>query len=396
MTAPIVGIAGGGIAGLAAAAALTRAGVAVRVYEQARAIGEVGAGVSLTRNSLRVIEQLGLLPALDQHAVNLANGMVLYRSDGERIGGGGGEGDGRNVHRADLVETLRADLDESDVRLAARVRGVEELGRRVRVLFEDGTHEEVDALLGADGIHSVVRSHVTEPRAPVFSGMVAYRGLVPAERLPDWPLNEATMFVGSGRHLLVFPVRRRSLLNVVAFVVADEQMRESWSAPGEPAALAAEFAEWCEPVRRVIGALDSTFRWGLYDREPLATWTRGRVALVGDAAHAMLPHAGQGANQSIEDAGALGVLLADRSAEELPAALAEYETTRRDRASFLQRYTRRLGLIYDGRESELSPDDELASRADIDAWTKAHDVLTEAARVRAGGAPDPIPAGRPV
>jgi salicylate hydroxylase len=227
--------------------------------------------------------------------------------------------------------------------------------------------------------------------------MVAYRGLIPAERMPEWPLTEATMYVGAGRHFLVFPVRRGTLLNFVAFVPADEHMQESWSAPGDPVQLADEFRDWAEPVRRFIAQIDTTFQWGLYDREPLERWTRGRVTLAGDAAHAMLPHAGQGANQSIEDAAALAALLDGRPAADIPAAFVDYETARRERAAFVQLFARRLGLEYDSGGSELAPQSgqPLAGKAEVSMWIKNHDATRAALKVRDGGRVE-LPMGAPV
>jgi salicylate hydroxylase len=393
-----IAIVGAGIAGLATAVALRQAGIDAVVYEQTRALGEVGAGVSLTANSIRVIGGLGLLPRLDEQAVRLTDGMVLYAQSGERLGGpSAGAGDGRNVHRADLIDVFRSALPPGAVRLASRLESVSDLGDHVELRFADGSSVRAAGVVGADGIHSVVRSAVGAAPSPVFSGMVAYRGLIPAERMPEWPLTEATMYVGAGRHFLVFPVRRGTLLNFVAFVPADEHMQESWSAPGDPVQLADEFRDWAEPVRRFIAQIDTTFQWGLYDREPLERWTRGRVTLAGDAAHAMLPHAGQGANQSIEDAAALAALLDGRPAADIPAAFVDYETARRERAAFVQLFARRLGLEYDSGGSELAPQSgqPLAGKAEVSMWIKNHDATRAALKVRDGGRVE-LPMGAPV
>jgi salicylate hydroxylase len=400
VTSPQIAIVGAGIAGLAAAAALQNAGVDVVAYEQASRLGEVGAGVSLTQNSLRVIRAIGLMDELDKTAVELQNGMVLYSHSGQRLGGpsaasGGG---GRNVHRADLVDTLKSQLAPGTVKLKSKLVGVRDAGDHVELEFADGSTETAAGLIGADGIHSVARTAVQAESDPVFSGMIAYRGLIPAERMPDWPTDEATMYVGDGRHFLVFPVRNRNLLNFVAFVAADEEMQESWSAPGDPAQLAAEFEGWAEPVREFISKIDSTFKWGLYDREPLERWSTGRIALAGDAAHALLPHAGQGANQSIEDAAALAVVLEGRGADQIVQAFDEYNTARRDRGSFIQLFARRLGLEYDnsGADRMSSSGEPQAEKAIVNAWIKEHDVWANARAVRAGYASDPLPAGAPV
>ena len=208
----------------------------------------------------------------------------------------------------------------------------------------------------------------SSPRRPVFSGVVAYRGVMPAARVPGWGWPNALVnWVGQGKHFLVFPVRAGALLNYVGFVPADEQMRESWSAPGDPAVLAAEFADWDPWLSRLLSQIDATFRWGLYDRDPLPRWTHGRLALLGDAAHAMLPHMGQGANQSIEDGMALATLMRDtdrrrrgRCADPLsgaaprphrpsPTRIAGQRDTNGLRTGDHYRSTRRTGLRRGGR-----------------------------------------------
>src|SRR5690606_13229195 len=148
----------------------------------------------------------------------------------------------------------------------------------------------------------------------------------------------------------------------------------------DPAALAADFADWGTDVRAFIEQIEHTWRWGLYDREPLSTWTNARIALAGDAAHAMLPHAAQGANQSFEDALALATLLGGRSLDEVPQALAEYDLARRERGSYIQLYARRLGLIFDGQGSRFEGRADLADRAEVDRWIHGHDVREVARR----------------
>lgn len=398
MTSDSIAVVGGGIAGLATAAALTQAEVPVTVFEQAGALGEVGAGIALMPNALRVIEALGLLSKIDDTSVLDRRGMAIYDAAGRVVSEPQPpRGDGaRLIHRADLLSVLRSGIDPGSISLSSRVVAATPGDDHVELQFADGSLERFAGVIGADGIHSVIRPSVIKESAPVFSGMVAYRGLIRAEKLPDWPLDEVNLFAGPGKHFLVFPIRNGTLINFVAFVVADEEMRESWSAPGDPRVLAEEFAGWNDRVTGLIAAVDRTFRWGLYDREPLDSWVNGRIALAGDAAHAMLPHAAQGANQSVEDAGALAVLLRDRPLAEVADAFAEYDTTRRARASFVQRYARRLGLEFDGRLGELRPASELADKAEVMRWIMGHGAEYAAARVREGLPAEAVPIGAPV
>ena len=180
----------------------------------------------------------------------------------------------------------------------------------MRVTFANGAIAEGDVAIGADGIHSVLRPFVVPPSKPVFHGSVAYRGLVPHARVPHWPTDAWQMWLGPSKHFLAFPVRAGELVNYVGFVPADEEMKESWSAKGDPDALRAEFAGWDPRIEELLAQVDTTFKWALYDRDPSPAWTDGRLTLLGDAAHPMLPHLGQGANQSIEDGMALAIILA--------------------------------------------------------------------------------------
>lgn len=391
-----IAVVGAGISGLAAANALADAGIPVRVYEQASALGEVGAGVAITPNSLRILDRLGLTQRVSEIEPRLLPGMAIYTSQGERLGFVDSPEGARNLHRADLLDLFSSRLKPDTIRLNSKLVSVEEADERVLLRFADGRLETAVAVIGADGIHSAIRPFVVEESRPVFSGMVAYRGLVATERVSDWPQDEVKMFAGAGRHFLVFPVRRGTLLNFVGFVAAGAEMRESWSAPGDPAMLAVEFAGWHEPVRRFISQIQTTFQWGLYDREPLPTWVRGRIALAGDAAHAMLPHAGQGANQCIEDAAALAEVLRGRPLAEVAGAFLDYDRARRERASFVQRFSRRLGLEYDGRHTEIRDTARLADKGQVYGWIFGHDSIENARQVRAGRASAPLPAGAPV
>ena len=215
----------------------------------------------------------------------------------------------------------------------------------------------------------------------MFHGTISYRGLVSRDRIPDWPMDRWLMWAGPSKHFLVFPVRHGEIVNYVGFVPTDEEMKESWSAPGDPDKLRAEFKGWDPRIKHLLEQVDHTFRWALYDREPLPAWTKGRLTLLGDAAHPMLPHLGQGANQAIEDGMALAIILSQTDKASVSAALHAYEKLRRERVADVQQGARQNGLRVNSRSGyadlELR-DAELAAHADFRKHLYAYDVVPEA------------------
>jgi salicylate hydroxylase len=367
-------VVGGGIGGIAAAVALAQAGIDVEVHEQAQQLTEVGAGVSLAPNGLRVLERLGVGEGIRRVGVRYASaelrlpdGQVVrhepyqFSVPGQNVG----------IHRADLLALLAEQLPPGTVRTGHRCTGFTQDDGSATVGFADGSAATADVVIGADGIHSVLQGFVVAPAEPVFSGVVAYRGLVPRpEGFPDGTIR---MWMGEGRHFLVFPVRAGQLLNYVGFVPSGTAVRESWSAPGDPAALAAHFAGWDPVIGQVIAAISgpggSGFQWGMYDRAPLPRWSTGRLTLLGDAAHPMLPHLGQGVNQALEDAVVLATLLgAGTSPAGVPQALAAYEGLRHDRTAQVQLGSRRQGAGYDNSGSQLVDRQWIY---EYDAWAEA-------------------------
>ncbi|HVX92454.1 MAG TPA: FAD-dependent monooxygenase [Xanthobacteraceae bacterium] len=377
-------VVGGGIGGLFAAKALIAHGFRVRVYEQAPALGEVGAGVFLTPNSVRQLQRVGLGLSVERWGARVGPGSRYFRHDGTPIApvqvtDSAGWNATFGMHRADLVAFLAESLPDDVVHTGHRCTGFEQDGARARVRFANGAVAEADVVVGADGIHSELRPYVFPPSLPVFSGSVAYRGVVAHERVPDWPTDRWLMWLGRGKHFLTFPVRSGKLINFVGFVPADAEMKESWSAPGDPDALRRDFAGWDPRIVSLLQQVQAPFRWALYDREPLPTWTRGRLTLLGDAAHPMLPHLGQGANQSIEDGMALATILARADRGSLPAALLAYEGLRRERVAQVQRGARENGLRYDSAYADLSVRDaEIAAHAAFRKRLYDHDVVPEA------------------
>jgi salicylate hydroxylase len=375
-------IVGGGIGGLFAANALVAHGMRVSVYEQAAALGEVGAGVYLTPNAVRHLQRIGVGPAIERSGARVGPNSAYFRHDGTPIApvqvtDASGWNACFGMHRADLVELLGANLRTDIVHTGHRAVAFEQDAECARVRFANGALAEADIVVGADGIHSELRPCVVPPSTPVFHGTIAYRGLLAREHLRDWPMDRWQMWAGPSKHFLVFPVRHGTMVNYVGFVPTDEAMKESWSAPGDPAVLRREFEGWDPRIGGVLKKVEQTFRWALYDREPLPTWTNGRLTLLGDAAHPMLPHLGQGANQSIEDGMALATILAQADAAAVPAALLAYERLRRERVAEVQLGARKHGLRVDSASGDLATRDrELAAHADFRRQLYSYDVVS--------------------
>jgi salicylate hydroxylase len=339
-----VGIIGAGIGGLAAALSMLRAGFNVHVYEQATALGEVGAGINIGPNASRILHRLGLGERLGQTGVKPAtfdqrrwdDGRILLRSPlGEAIETAFGA-PYYTLHRADLHGALADAVPADRVHLAHRFTRLVDNGDCVEAHFESGKSVSLDALIGADGIHSVVRHDLLGPEKPRFTGCVAYRGLVPADRLTKLGLELTNqIWMGPGRHFVHYFVSAKRFVNFVAVTEEDSWLRESWVDPGEIADVLAVFAGWHSQVRSIIGCADKTYKWALFDRAPLPRWSIGRVTLLGDACHPMLPFMGQGAAQAIEDAATLTRCLL-KFTSDIPAALRLYEELRLPRTSRLQ------------------------------------------------------------
>jgi salicylate hydroxylase len=387
-----VAVIGGGIGGLSAARSLLQAGFDVQVYEQAPALGEIGAGIQISPNASRLLHRLGLGDALAKHGVRPVgvhqrrwqDGRTLQRAPlGDLIERTFGA-PYYHFHRADLLAALARAVPSERVHLGHRFAGYEDDGNTVAIRFENGATAQADVLVGADGIHSAVRAQLFGPERPRFTGCIAYRGLVPAERLKHLELEIlGNNWMGPGGHFVHYFVAGARFVNFVAVQERDTWMRESWTDPGRVEDALALFADWHPQIRSIIGAVDQTFIWALHDRMPLEAWGRSRVTLLGDSCHAMLPFMAQGAAQSIEDGAALAQCLMRWSAAE---ALKRYETIRRPRATRLQEMSRANKTRFhlpDGPEQEAR-DAQMANAGDRQlaniGWLYAHDaaVIEEA------------------
>ena len=350
-------VAGGGIGGLAAALCLARRGHEVTVLEQAAAFGEVGAGIQLSPNCTRVLHDLGLERQLRARAFLPEAIQFRHWRTGSVVGQSPlGEDAVRrygfpyyHVHRADLLNVLaEAARRVPNILLVcdAEVRCFEQDGDRVTLSTASGNHEG-DVLLGADGIHSVVRAGLWGDDGANFTGCVAWRALVPSGRLPSGLIRPmATAWWGPGGHFVHYFVRRGELVNCVGVIEKSGWEVESWTERGDPVEFAADFAGWHDDIRRLIDNVDSNslFKWALHDREPMPRWGKGRITLLGDACHPTLPFMAQGAAMAIEDAAVLaGCLACD---QDVPAALQRYEGLRRDRTALVQHGSRRNATVF--------------------------------------------------
>src|SRR5438445_6068745 len=340
---------GAGLGGLTAAVALHRAGFDVHVYEQAPELTEVGGGINMGPNAARVLYRLGLGAALDREAVRprsthqrrWQDGRTLQRAPlnprCEELYGA----PHLTVHRADLLAIIASGFVAERVHLGHRLVGLDDKGDRVAARFENGAQTKADILVGADGIHSTVRAILFGEEAPKFAGCVAYRGLVPVERLADLELELGSQsWVGPGGHLVHYFVSRGELLNFVGWTEHDEWNREDWTDHATVERALAAFKGWHPQIRRIIGAADECFIWALFDRDPLPRWSVGRVTLLGDACHPMYPFMGQGAAQAIEDGAALAACLRAAGDADPAGTLRDYERIRLPRVMLLQAMSR--------------------------------------------------------
>ena len=343
-----VAVIGGGIGGLAAAASLLQAGFDVRVYEQAGALSEIGAGIQISPNGARILNRLGLADALASRGVRPVavhqrrwdDGRTLQRAPlGEMIEQAFGA-PYYHFHRADLLAAISSILPAERVHVGHRLVEASDQGDRVEARFENGTRITADVLIGADGIHSRVRQLLFGIDRPRFTGCIAYRGLVPAERLAHLDLEvTSNSWWGPGGHFVHYYVAGGRLMNFVAVQEEETWTRESWNERGEVADALRLFEGWHSQVRTIIAAVDETFKWGLFDREPLPRWSVGRITLLGDSCHAMLPFMAQGAVQSIEDGATLTACLVQAGGD-VVGALARYELLRKPRTTRLQEMSR--------------------------------------------------------
>lgn len=385
-----VAVIGGGIGGLSAALAMLKVGCDVHVYEAAPKFGEIGAGIQVSPNASRLLYRLGLKDAMDAWGVRPAavhqrrwdDGRTLQRAPlGPDVEAAFGA-PYYHFHRGDLAALLAAALPAERAHAAHRLVDIEEKSERVIARFANGASIEADVIVGADGIHSRVREIIFDPEKPRFTGCAAWRGLVPAERIAHLEIEVAShLWMGPGGHCVHYWVSGKRMMNVVCIVEHGNWTRESWTDKGSVDEVLARYEGWHATVRSLIGAFSETFIWALHDRAPLPSWSKGRITLLGDACHPMLPMAAQGAAQAIEDGAALAALL-EAIPDDVPGALARYETVRKPRATRLQELSavnRKRFHLPDGPE-QRERDELMVTSGDRTFgalnWLYAHDAAT--------------------
>ena len=365
-----VAIIGAGIGGLTAALALIRRGIGVDVYEQAPELRELGAGVQISSNGTRVLYSLGLDEPINRLGVVVAGKEIRLWSTGQtwKLFDLGAESVERYgfpyvmFHRGDLhgmlLEAIRRERPDA-IHLNSKCVGVTQSGDGVAIAFENGQTAKAPIAIGADGVQSRVRLSVFGADKPEFTGIVAWRILVPRERVPAGiRLRVGTNWVGPGGHCVHYPVRGGTLLNFVGLLERDDWRVESWTVQGSKDEFSNDFRNWHSDIHETIRAGDTPYKWALFARPPMPAWTRDRVTLLGDACHSMLPMMAQGAVMAIED----GCVLA-RCIEKYgvaPEALQRYEAVRRERAN------RCVAASIDNTKRFHNP--ELASAAGAEAY----------------------------
>lgn len=374
---PKVAIIGGGIGGLAAALALHRRGIEVAVYEQSAALSEIGAGLNLSPNALKAFRVLGMeaeaiaigYQADFQTVRSWRSGRVISRQSRK---GGFAQRFGASmltIHRADLLAILRAHLPEQIIHLGAVCTGVETRADSAAARFADGSTAEADLVVGADGLHSAVRESLFGPSAPHFTGCVCWRGLAPIELAPrSLHPEDMTAWWGPHGHVVHYPVRRGELINFVAHIDSDAWTEESWTRECDRSELDETYARWNEGLRQLFRASERYYKWALYDRDPLDRWGEGRVTLLGDSAHPMLPYLGQGAGMAIEDGCVLAATVSAMPDDPV-GALRRYEGLRIPRTRRAQ-----LGSRQRAKENHLPS-----------AWDRLKRDVRIAVRSRIGG-----------
>jgi len=404
MTQPLrVVIAGAGIGGLACALALLRRGMQVTVLEKSPTLGEVGAGVQISPNGMRVLADLGVEDEIMQvsfipkgREMRLWNtGAVCVRPalDNEMVQRFGYPH--ITIHRADLHGILLAAVQKhagASIRLDANCTGFKQDSKSVQVILANGDVVEGDVLIGADGIHSTIRRQLFGVSSARFTGGLAWRGVIPIEKLPE-SMRERTgqTWVGPHGHFTVYPIRRGELINVVGHTERSDWQVESWYEIGDPSEFANDFTDWHSEIQTLIRNIDQPYKWALFLHDTLENWSHYRVTLLGDACHPMLPYLAQGANMALEDAVVLGRCL-EAGSGDVAQALKLYEnlriprTTRVVEESAANQHRYHHPSLADPVAGKAYIDNAWDDQMELRAWVFSYDV-TQVPLHEGAGAP---------
>jgi 6-hydroxynicotinate 3-monooxygenase len=340
-----IAVVGAGMGGLAAAATLRQAGIDVNVYEQAGQFGRIGAGIQMMPNSMKVLRGIGVEDRLRQVAFAPFSHLNRTGDTGEIV---------RELpmpeslygapylcmHRADLHDALASAVPAEIIHLNKKLVGLEQKNGQVTLRFEDGSAATADAVLGADGVHSIVRDIIVGPDAPIHKGRIAYRAVFPTSLMGGFDIGPSrTKWWGTDRHIVIYYTNKAKGEIYFVTSVPEEAgwvTRESWSAKGDVKELRKAYEGFHQDVRNVLGACPDCHKWAILERDPLPRWSDGRVVLLGDAAHPMTPYMAQGAATSIEDAAILARCLAEVQGDDIPGAFKRYEAHRKPRTSVVQ------------------------------------------------------------
>jgi salicylate hydroxylase len=341
-----IGIAGGGVGGMAAAIALRRAGHETEVYEQAIDYRRVGADINLTPNAVQALDSLGVVAVLEQSAARPTHRISRMWDSGEETSRLEMAEEAKRrygapqltIHRADLLDALRQQLPQDAVLLGHRVEALDVSGTKPKLHFANGASREVDALIGADGIHSPTRTALLGPEHPQFTGLVSYRAVVDRTKLKLPNLDAFTKWwcPTPDLQIVTFPLNRGRETFVFATTSQSDWLHESWTMPGDVEELRKAYAAFHPEARTLLDACESVTKSALYVRDPLPVWSLGRVTLLGDACHPMVPFMAQGACMAIEDAVVIGRALDGADQTNIADAFKRYENTRKERTARVQ------------------------------------------------------------
>ena len=353
MRKPRIGIVGGGIGGLALAGSLAQRGIEFRVFERASAFGAIGAGIQMTPNGVKVMKALGKLDDMLRVGFlpnalvgrNWRSGRRTFRTPLKDVCDSLYGAPFIHIHRADLHDVLVTLVPADRAEVGADCTGVRQEKNTAVAIFRDGREFEADLIVGADGVRSVVRNALFGAEAPRFTGHMCYRAVVPVGGLVDDVSPDTSFWLGPNGHVVTYYVNGGKAVNIVAVTESAVWVEESWNVVSNSTEMRAAYKGWHRNLDTLFDRADTVYKWGLFDRDPMTTWSRGNATLLGDAAHPMLPFLSQGAAISIEDAYVLATAL-DGHGLDVAAALRDYEHERLPRASRVQLEARERGRTY--------------------------------------------------